>query len=198
MEHSDLVKMQMESLFHSLVVALGFTDSIMKDEDYNKFFPQNTRLFIDEYKRRQEKNNREDDILLCDVNGEKFRIMSKEEYNSFLKEIYDFCNFKLSSIMNDSKAQKIPFVGGCPLHYRFTFPDDELVYEATFNYIPEIKYYNKKSKTFSSTSKDIIIDEQDEFLQKLLEFHASHRFEHFKDKYSMAMEEAMRKAAPEE
>ncbi|MCR5431551.1 MAG: hypothetical protein K6E95_03235 [Lachnospiraceae bacterium] len=155
---ADILNMQKESLLHRLIVSLGFSDSIMEDEDFNSLFPSNTRLFIDKFKKHLSEEGRSDDVLICDVNTNTFRLLPKEEYNILLNEIYSFINFKLHLIMDDPKVQEIPYVGGVKNKYDIHMGENRDSYEFNIPFSPEFKYYNKKTGAYESSSKDLNID----------------------------------------
>ncbi len=200
LDFSDMLKDQMESLFHKLIVSLGYSDSIMSSDDYNFTFPPNTKAFIENVKQKLECDNRSKDILLCDVTNNKYRIISQEKYSALLSEIYDYMKFKVQNFMDPSKTHPIPFIGGRMPKHKLQYLDETtneiMENEITIPYLPEYRYYNKKTHEFESSTKGRTFTEDTKEIVSVLDKVSSEEFRANSDKYKMNLEEDYKKAIP--
>lgn len=196
--NADILNMQKESLLHRLIVSLGYSDSIMEDEDFNTLFPSNTRLFIDEFKEHLAKEGRSDDVLICNVEANTFRLLPKEEYSALLNEIYSFIRFKFNMIMDDPKAQEIPFVGGVQNKYDIVLGKNNVPYEISIPYAPEFKFYNKKTGTYESSNQNVEIDKT--LIEVINEFekHNKTNKKIYKEVFNAVLQETYDKAVKEQ
>ena len=88
---------------HQVLVALGYADTYMEDDDYNPTFPQNTYAFLETLKKPLGENNIS---LICDVNADSYVSVPIEYYEQLLTDIVDYMTFKLDKLF--SEATPIP------------------------------------------------------------------------------------------
>lgn len=91
---------------HQILVAIGYADTYMEDNDYNCTFPENTKVFLENYK----KNCSKEITAICDVYEDLYIPISVNDYKQVLLDVVDYFGFKLSRLFTD--ALPIPDVTG--------------------------------------------------------------------------------------
>ena len=85
---------------------IGYADTYMEDNDYNCTFPENTKVFLENYK----KNCSKEITAICDVYEDLYIPISVNDYKQVLLDVVDYFGFKLSRLFTD--ALSIPDVTG--------------------------------------------------------------------------------------
>lgn len=102
------------SAMRQILLALGYADTHMKDEDYNPTFPPNTHVFLEECRELL----KEDDVsLLCDVNADTYVAISTSYYEQLVTDVVDYLQFKLDKLFaNASPMPSVEIDGKSFLH----------------------------------------------------------------------------------
>ena len=90
---------------HQILVALGYADTHMEEDDYNPTFPQNTYAFLESLKDSLDENNVS---LICDVNADTYISIPTSYYEQMMTDIIDYMAFKLDRLFTN--ASPIPTV----------------------------------------------------------------------------------------
>ena len=97
---------KLQFAFHQVLVALGYADLQMEEDDYNITFPSNTREFIKVLQNSE--LDVENNTVICNVNNDTFVFLDNDSYKLFVSEIVDFIEFKMSKMF--TYADTIPGV----------------------------------------------------------------------------------------
>lgn len=84
---------------HQILVALGYADTHMEDDDYNPTFPQNTYAFLESLKDSLSENNVS---LICDVNADTYVSIPTSYYEQLLTDVVDYMVFKLDKLFTNA------------------------------------------------------------------------------------------------
>ena len=137
---------------HQILVALGYADTYMENDDYNPTFPQNTYAFLESLKESLSEKNT---ALVCDVNADTYVSISTQQYELFLNDIVDYITFKLNKLFTN--AAPMPSViledDSTLLHPSTTIKlKDGTSLTCNIEYIPNAQYdKNSLEQAFSYT-----------------------------------------------